>query len=113
MVLVYSGACGVRGDKGSIRFGKVGMVSMVSMVRYVHMMISRFSMFSMFSRFSSVSSVVFAAGGSCIFGNRGTGPFMTHVKGKVNLADIMTKAQAVAVYVELMALFAELHQASP
>ena len=38
---------------------------------------------------------------------------MTHVKGNKNLADIMTKAQAVAVYIELMALFAELHQASP
>ena len=36
-----------------------------------------------------------------------------HVKGSLNLADIMTKAQAVAVYLQLMALFAELHRPSP
>ena len=38
---------------------------------------------------------------------------MAHVKGSLNLADIMTKAQAVAVYLQLMALFAKLHQPMP
>lgn len=32
---------------------------------------------------------------------------MSHVKGKANIADIMTKAQATAVYVELMALYCQ------
>ena len=38
---------------------------------------------------------------------------MVHIQGTTNLADILTKAQSVKVFRDLMALYFELHAPSP
>ena len=38
---------------------------------------------------------------------------LVHIQGTTNLADILTKAQSVKVFRDLMALYAELHAPSP